>query len=183
MKRTAGIALLTLCSLSAQAGPADPGLLVGVSGMLTSYEIDGDVFDDEAVGGKLSVQYRINRYIGIEGSWLDSGNFSEDTNPAGPGGGVDVDLHGITIQAIGYLPMPSEDIQVYGKGGIYDFDQNLDTDSGSSSRGADGLTFGAGAQIAVSSKVSLRLEGDWFDLDGGDFWTVSLGVNWHFGPL
>jgi hypothetical protein len=61
MKRTAGIALLGLFTLSAQAGPADPGLLVGVSGMLTSYEIDGDVFDDEAVGAKLSVQYRINR--------------------------------------------------------------------------------------------------------------------------
>ena len=101
MKRTAGIALLGLCSLSAQAGPADPGWLVGVSGMLTSYEIDGDVFDDEAVGGKLSVQYRINKYIGIEGSWLDSGNFSEDTDPANPGGDVDVDLDGMSIHAVG----------------------------------------------------------------------------------
>ena len=81
MKRTAGIALLGLFTLSAQAGPADPGLLVGVSGMLTSYEIDGDVFDDEAVGAKLSVQYRINRYIGIEGSWLDSGSFERGHRP------------------------------------------------------------------------------------------------------
>jgi opacity protein-like surface antigen len=183
MKRTASVALLGLVSMAAQAGPADPGLLVGVSGMLTSYEIDGDVFDDESVGGKLSVQYRINKHIGIEGSWLDSGNFSEDTDPAGPGGDVDIDLDGVTIQVIGYLPLGSEDIQVYGKGGVYDFDQNLDTDSGSSSRGADGLTVGAGTQIAVSSNVSLRLEGDWFDIDGGEFWTVSLGVNWHFGPL
>lgn len=183
MKHTAGIALLGLFSLSAQAGPADPGLLVGVSGMLTSYEIDGNAFDDEAVGAKLSVQYRINKYLGIEGSWLDSGNFSQDSDPANPGGGIDVDLDGISIYAIGYLPLASEDIQLYGKGGIYDVNQNLDTDSGSSSRSANGITLGAGTQIAVSSKVSLRLEGDWFDLDGGDFWTVSLGVNYHFGPL
>jgi opacity protein-like surface antigen len=181
MKRIAGIALLGLYSLSAQAGLADPGWLVGVSGMLTSYEIDGDVFDDEAVGAKLSVQYRLNKYFGVEGSWLDSGSFSQDTDPANPGGSVDVDLDGISIYAIGYLPLASEDLQVYGKGGIYDVDQNLDTDNGSSSRSADGLTVGAGTQIAMSSKVSLRLEGDWFDLDGGDFWTVSLGVNYHFG--
>jgi opacity protein-like surface antigen len=183
MKHAAGIALLGLFALSAQAGPADPGLLVGVSGMLTSYEIDGDVFDDEAAGAKLSVQYRINRYIGIEGSWLDSGNFSEDTDPANPGGDVDIDLHGLSIHAVGYLPMSSDDIQIYGKAGIYDFEQNLDTDSGSSSRSASGITLGAGTQIAVASNVSLRLEGDWFDIDGGEFWTVSLGVNWHFGPL
>lgn len=183
MKRTAGIALLGLFALSAQAGPADPGLLVGVSGMLTSYEIDGDVFDDEAVGAKLSVQYRINRYIGIEASWLDSGSFSEDTDPANPGGGVDIDLDGLSLHAVGYLPMSSDDIQLYGKAGIYDFEQDLDTDTGSSGRSASGLTLGAGTQIAVSDKVSLRLEGDWFDIDGGEFWTVSLGVNWHFGPL
>ncbi len=181
MKRIAGITLLGLYSLSVQAGPADPGWLVGFSGMLTSYEIDGGVFDDEAVGGKLSVQYRINKYLGIEGSWLDSGSFSEDTDPANPGGSVDVDLDGTSIYAIGYLPMSSEDIQLYGKGGFYDVNQNLDTDTGSSNRSASGLTFGAGTQIAMSSNVSLRLEGDWFDLDGGDFWTVSLGVNYHFG--
>lgn len=181
MKRITVITLLGLYSLSAQAGPADPGWLVGFSGMLTSYEIDGDVFDDEAVGGKLSVQYRINKYLGIEGSWLDSGSFREDTQPASPGGSVKIDLDGASIYAIGYLPLASEDIQLYGKGGFYDANQNLDTDTGSSSRGASGLTFGAGTQIAMSSNVSLRLEGDWFDLDGGDFWTVSLGVNYHFG--
>ena len=181
MKRTAGIALLGLCSLSAQAGPADPGWLVGISGMLTSYEIDGSVFDDEAVGAKLSVQYRFNKYFGIEGSWLESGNFSEDTDPANPGGKVDVDLDGTTIYAIGYLPFATDDLQLYGKAGFYNLNQSIDTDTGSRSRGADGLTFGAGTQIAVSSKVSLRLEGDWFDLDDGDFWAVSLGVNYHFG--
>lgn len=181
MNRVAGIALLGLYSLSAQAGPADPGWLVGASGMLTSYEIDGGLYDDEAVGGKLSVQYRFNKYFGIEASWLDTGNFKVDTDPANPGGGVSVDLDGMSIYAIGYLPLASEDFQVYGKGGFYDINQNIDTDTGSSSRRADGLTVGAGAQIAMSSKVSLRLEGDWFDLDGGDFWTVSLGVNYHFG--
>lgn len=183
MKNAAGIALLGLFSLSAQAGPADPGLLVGVSGMLTSYEINGDLFDDEAVGAKLSLQYRVNKYLGIEGSWLDSGKFRDDTNPDSPGGSVNIDLDGMSIQAIGYLPLGSEDIQLYGKAGIYDFDQKLETDAGSSKRGANGLTFGFGTQIAMSSKVSLRIEGDVFDLDGGDFWTVSLGANYHFGPL
>jgi opacity protein-like surface antigen len=181
MKRIAAIALLGLYSLSAQAGPADPGWLVGISGMFTKYEIDGDVFDDEAVGGKLSVQYRINQYIGIEGSWLDSGKFRDDTNPDSPGGSVSVDLDGMSIYAIGYLPFGSEDLQIYGKGGIYNVKQGLDTDTGSSSRSAQGLTVGVGTQIAVASNVSLRLEGDWFDLDGGDFWAVSLGVNYHFG--
>lgn len=181
MKRISVIALLGLFSLSAQAGPADPGWLVGISGMFTKYKIDGADFDDEAVGGKLSVQYRINKYIGIEGSWLDSGKFRVDSDPANPGGNVGVDLEGMSIYAVGYLPFGSEDLQLYGKGGIYQVDQNLDTDTGSSSRNASGLTFGAGTQIAVSSNVSLRLEGDWFDLDGGEFWAVSLGVNYHFG--
>ncbi|MFZ1624438.1 MAG: porin family protein [Gammaproteobacteria bacterium] len=180
MKRIFVIALLGLGSLSAQAGPADPGWLVGISGMFTKYEIDGKAFSDEAVGGKLSVQYRINQYVGIEGSWLDSGNFREDTDPANPGGNVGIDLEGMSIYAIGYLPFGTEDLQLYGKAGIYNVDQHLDTDSGSSSRGAQGLTVGVGTQIAMSSKVSLRLEGDLFDLDGGDFWTVSLGANYHF---
>jgi opacity protein-like surface antigen len=96
---------------------------------------------------------------------------------------VDIDLDGLSIHAVGYLPMGSDDLQLYGKAGIYDFEQDLDTDTGSSGRSASGLTLGAGTQIAVADTVSLRLEGDWFDIDGGEFWTVSLGVNWHFGPL
>ena len=89
-------------------------------------------------------------------------------------------MKGFTANVIGYVPL-SDDLNDFGKAGFYRFDQYLDLDGFGTSRQADGLTLGAGVRVAVADQASLRLEGEWYDLEDADFWTVNLGVDFYFG--
>jgi hypothetical protein len=184
MKRILGVAILglsALSSVSAQAGTGDPGWQLGIAALFGDYSLQGGAIDDNSVGAKVSGQYRFNQYFGVEGAWLSTGNF--ETDAASSNGGVDakISLQGYQLDLIGYLPWSPDNVQIYGKFGMYDLDQDLDFD-GTTSRSANGITAGLGFGMAMNERILVRLDGDWYDFsDDADFWTVSLGAYYHFG--
>jgi len=178
------LATIAACALMmpAHAGTSDPGWRVGASVLFSEYSLDNNTIDDSSMGFKGYAQYRFGDYFGIEGGFLTSGEFEEDTNPAAPGGKATVTATGFSLDLIGYLPLRTENFQLFGKAGYYNIDQDLEIDGGNgTTRSADGLTGGIGAEFGVSENLAIRLEGDWYDLDSAEFWTVGLGVNYQFG--
>ena len=182
----ASAALLGAIALPAHAGPdrlgAREGWQIGAGALYGDYQLDGGAIDDSAVGFKAWGQYRFNKYLGLEVAFLSTGDFNEDITPTAGGGNATISAQGFSMDLLGYLPFSPEAVQMFGKVGFYRLDQDLQIDSAvSTSRFSDGFTAGAGADIAVASQVTLRIEGDWYNLDSADFWTVDLGVSYHFG--
>ncbi|MBL8225407.1 MAG: porin family protein [Chromatiales bacterium] len=182
-------AALALALTASPAWAADETSIWNFGGAVVfgNYSLDDDTIDDDAVGGKVFLGYRFNRWIGVEGSWLRSGEIDDDLDQDNPGGEVEVDLGGFTVSGLLYAPLPTDDLVAYGKAGYYRLGQDLDvfdrdgqvTDS--SSRTITGLTLGAGVRVRVAPRFDIRAEGDWYDIDGGDYWALSLGADYRFG--
>lgn len=183
MKRILAAAILGLATLGAQAGTDESsGWQLGLAILFGDYSLQGSAIDDNAVGAKASGQYRFNRYLGIEAAWLNTGDFNTDAVSDNEGVVAEVKLDGYQLNFIGYLPWSPENIDIYGKLGMYDLDQNLDSTTGDSTRSADGITAGLGFGIDMTERFTVRLDYDWYDFsDDADFWTVSLGGYFNFG--
>jgi opacity protein-like surface antigen len=185
MRHTAllsGVVLLAVGTSPAQADPEEAGWRIGAGGTFSKYDQSGAAgISDTSMGFKAYGQYRFNDWFGFETAWAYTGEFEEDTTPGEAGGTAKFSGKGPVFSAIGYLPWGPEDVTFYLRTGFYRLDQELELDGSTASRKADGLTAGAGTQIAVAEHLSLRVEGDWYDLDGADLWTATLGFNYHFG--
>lgn len=178
----ASTALLAVPAIPAHAGPADEGWRIGGAVLFSEYSLDNSAIDDSSVGFKGYAQYRFGNFLGIEGAFFNSGEFKEDTTPAAAGGEATVTATGFSLDVVGYLPLTTETIQLFGKAGYFNLDQDLEIDGApGSTRGADGMTVGIGTDIAVAEQLAIRLAGDWYDMDGADFWAVGLGLNYQFG--
>jgi opacity protein-like surface antigen len=176
------MALAAAASAPVLADAAAPGWSVGGGAVFSEYKFDNGTVDDSAVGVQLGGMYRFNSAFALAGDYYRSGNFEEDSDPAAPGGNVEIDFNGWSLTGVAFLPMAGQDLELFGKAGFYRFDQNLTIDDGASeARRADGLTVGVGALIAVADNVSVRLAGDWFNVQSSDLWSVSLGAVYRFG--
>lgn len=179
--------LLMAATLPVQAGVADEGWHVGISGIFGDYELDSGEISDNTAGVQGHVQYRFNRTFALEGTYFTLGDFEQDDTVSGTPGTIPeslakIGINGFTAGIVGYAPLPSTNFQLFGKVGFYRVNQDLEIDGvDSGSRDSDGLTLGVGAEIAMSEQWGLRLDGNMFDLDGADFWTAGLGVTYQFG--
>lgn len=188
MKRCLTAIILGLAATSALAEsdlfPVDDktGWNAGIAATFAEYSFNTGQLDDSAAGFKVFGGYRFNKWFGLEGSYYDFGDFNDDLDPPNPGGGITIQMDGLTGSALVYAPLETTEFDVYGKVGYYSFDQQLLLDdTGSESNSPSGMLLGAGARFYVSEQLAVRAEGEWFDIDNGDLWTLNVGIEYLFG--
>jgi opacity protein-like surface antigen len=194
MKRFA-LAALAMAALSVQAQETAPAeddggqwrLLAGgafsdFDGTAATVAGVGPVaIDDSQIGFTVGAQYKFNSWIGIEGAYLNTGDFSTDATPGSSSTKVELSYSGFSIAGLLYLPLPGDEIDFFAKLGFFDLDRDLAVDSAlGASGGEDGAVYGLGAAIGVSDELGIRAGFDVYDVEAADLFVVTLGVEYRF---
>lgn len=154
---------------------------IGGGASFNDFEDDNNIIDDNQVGFALWAQYQFNKWIGIEGGYLNTGDLEGRIGTGADREKFDVALRGFDIAGVVYAPLGQEDIDVYAKLGFFDFDVDLSSNGFIDSSGhQDGAMAGAGAVVQIADQWGIRAEFDWFDTDNSDFWNAVIGVEYQF---
>jgi len=170
------IVAFAVTSFGAHAADGDSPWRVGIAGTFTEYSFDDKSIDDNAVGVRVIAEYRINEYLGLGATFLNTGKVKDRT----PAGRASITLEGFTAGVLGYVPLPGDEIELFGKVGYFSLDQDLRVADTFQSRRTNGLTLGAGGRVSMTDRIGVRLELDWFDTKNSDFKLVSVGVDYQF---
>lgn len=177
------VALIGLgCSAAAFTAQADQPLYFGAQ--YSQQSVDDASWDFGVLSGV--VGYNFNEIFAIEGR-LGLGIQDEEYSGAFTSAKVSVD-HSYSVLGKASWPV-METLSVYGIAGFnktkYDFKINDAGDNFNDSYSEDGLIYGAGAEIRISSNLSLNFEyavlpelGD--DEDNLDVDSISAGINYRF---
>lgn len=151
---------------------------------------------DHDTGYKLYGGYQLNRYLGLQGGWVDLGEmgFTATTAPAGTLAG-DVRFQGATLDVVGTLPV-TERLSVLGTVGVgYLRSRGTFSSSGavrmpypgtSTSERHAGLKYGAGLAWRFSDAWEMRAEAERFRVrdtvgNRGHVDLLSVGLVYRFG--
>jgi len=183
MKRIIMVAIcLALAFIASDASAQDDtkaGWQIGASVVTGQLDRDDGLIDNNAFGFQLFTQYRFNNWFGIEGTYYNSNEFSTDAIK--PGKAVEVLYKGPQIQGIFYIPSPMEELDIFVKGGYFDFNVSSTIGGDNSGSGSDsGVVFGAGMALKFTERMSFRTALDWYDVADAKLWTFGLGLEYHF---
>ena len=170
--------LATMAAFPALA--VDNGIYLGGSVGQSGVDIDDIGFDDgdfsgDATAFKVIAGWRFLDWLSIEGNYVDLGSADERVD----GDLFEVDASGLSVSAVGFLPIGPVDL--FARVGVINWDADISIE-GLGEVGDDGtdLTYGVGAQFRVWG-LSLRAEYEQFDIDDVDTVDlISLGVTWTF---
>ena len=157
--------------------------------------LDGDkVLEDGLNGLNIHIGNRFNKHLGAELGYFRTRN--ESTNIAagdsvGPGVvaaapfQTKVQLQGITLDALGYLPLgQSERFELIGTAGVSWIKADAELDGVSDDSSELGFRLGAGAQFNVTEQINLRglvrYQSADFDDVADRAYTYTLGMNYSF---
>jgi hypothetical protein len=134
-----------------------PGVFLG--GNYGGFKARGGEFDDdrdlvEAVGG-----FRLNRYLALEGNYIDFGEYGSSLASA------DVDGWGVAFT--GRLPL-TRTFGVYAKAGQFFWDAETEVAGIRDDQDGDEPFYGVGVDFAITERVQLIAEYNRFDVDLDD---------------
>ena len=180
-KTLVAVAAASFGMLSFAAQAADNGIYlggsVGQSGVQYDESFEGQNlnFDASATGYKVIAGWRFLDWVAVEGNYIDLG--SGDDRVLGEK--VESDVSGISLSAVGFVPLGPVDL--FARVGAINWDADLDSPGlgGSASDDGTDLTYGIGAQFRVWS-LSIRGEYEIFDISNADTDMFSIGVTWTF---
>ena len=180
------VALLLLVGVA--MAEDEPKFFVGTAATFSDYKGDPSYpIDDSGLGIQIYAQARANSWFAIEGGYFSTGEFTRDIDP-GNNGTVDISLTGFNIAAVGFLPIfpdAENDLDLFGKLGLYDFDidqteQDGNSPNPSSLGHSTGLYAGVGIVLNISSNIGIRTEALYYDVDNADLWALNMGVQIGF---
>lgn len=131
-----------------------------------------DEFEDEREAYKGFVGAMLTRHVGIEASYIDFAEASDN--------GFDADADGVAIAALGQLPL-GQAASLYAKGGLLSWDIDVQGPLGTSADddGEDPF-YGFGARLGLAGALGLRLEYERFELDNTDVDLASANLEFRF---
>lgn len=184
MKRTTKVAIclfIAVIASNANAHDANSGWQIGASVVTSELTRDDNIVDDSGFGFKLHAQYKFISWLGLEGAYYYSGEFSSDASSAG-GDRVELLYKTFVVQGIGYIPLPWDEVELFVKAGFFDADVDSTINGANAGKGSDdGAVFGAGISVHVTENFHFRTDFDWYNASGADLWSVGLGLEYHFG--
>jgi len=176
------IAMAAMFLTGLPAYSADNGIYLGGSVGQAGVEFDQAIegfdadFDASATAFKLIAGWRFIDWLSVEANYVDLGSADDKVL----GEKLESDVSGITLSAVGFLPVGPVDL--FARIGAINWDADLeapDLDIRGSEDGTD-LTYGVGAQFRVWS-LSVRGEYEIFDIEDADSVDMfSIGVTWTF---
>ena len=179
MKRLLPFAVLG-CLLLGSAAAAGDGYLgaslgqssVDVSGQAASFQLDD-------MGWKVYGGYKLYRWFGLEGTYMDTGNLDETQ------GDVRIEAHAqvFSVSALGILPFTPR-AELFAKVGAATWNsESTVTESGDPAKrdtnGTD-ITWGFGLAWNFAERWGLRLELEYFTFENEDSRFGSLGIRYTF---
>ncbi|HRJ52886.1 MAG TPA: outer membrane beta-barrel protein [Candidatus Thiothrix moscowensis] len=118
--------------------------------------------DDKDVAWKVFGGARFDPMWGAEAAYNKLGTTSKTGNTSGSSAGLENELTGISVAAVGYVPVATQ-IEAFGKGGAIFWDrETTQTAGGATTSSKDEGTsplLGAGVQYQVNDNLHLR--GEW----------------------
>lgn len=158
----------------------DNGIYLGASLGQSGVDIDevglanGD-FSADATAFKVIAGWRFLDWLSVEGNYVDLGSADERVD----GENFEVDASGLSLSAVGFLPIGPVDLFARLGAINWDADVSIEGIDVGSDDGTD-LTYGVGAQFRVWG-LSVRAEYEQFDIEDADTVDlISLGVTWTF---
>ena len=183
-------AVISLASLSAyshadnmsNSDAAENGIYVGANyGYL---KVDGDDdFDDNSDVMQGLVGYKFNKYLALEGSYINFGDYGN--------GLANAETDGYTAALKVMLPI-ADRVELYAKGGQLWYSTDYDVVGFSGNDDGEGVFAGAGVAFKVTDRFLINAEYTWYDAEinvdnvanGGktdtDFNQASIGVEYRF---
>ncbi|MGI2067030.1 porin family protein [Shewanella sp. MF08487] len=161
---------------------AENGIYVGANyGYL---KVDGDDdFDDNSDVMQGLVGYKFNKYLALEGSYINFGDYGN--------GLANAETDGYTAALKVMLPIVDR-VELYAKGGQLWYSTDYDVVGFSGNDDGEGVFVGAGVAFKVTDRFLINAEYTWYDADinvdnvanGGktdtDFNQASIGVEYRF---
>jgi len=186
--RTVLIVAVGLWAASGMTQEVEPGGYIGIG--LGKWNYDEAIlgfgnFSDSATYTKLYGGYRFNEDWAFEASWETTDTVEQNATIGIFPTRVGLEFEPISLRAVAFLP--------YSWGSFFAgfgyFDGDLEgfseVDQGATvtrlefSNSTNGATFLWGVQLDFSS-LSLRLEYEWWDIDGADSDQLGVGLHWRF---
>ena len=161
---------------------AENGVYVGANyGYL---KVDGDdEFDDDNDVLQGLVGYRFNKYLALEGSYIDFGHYGNNLSRA--------ETDGYTAGLKVTLPI-TDRVELYAKGGQLWYSTDYDVVGLSGNKDDEGVFAGAGVGFKVTDRFLINAEYTWYDAEINldnvtngsdtetDFKQASIGVEYRF---
>lgn len=131
------------------------------------------VLEQNSAAGKIFGGYNLNRFLGLELSYVNLGSSYTDVY------NNSFTQEGVSYEVVGYLPI-SPTVDLFGKVGMFNWTASNNYYYYASVQGTDS-DYGFGISARATQQLWVRGEYQKFNnVDGGDVNLVSVGLSYHF---
>ena len=182
MKIQSIIAATAIVALTPTLVSADDGLVLtaSVGSAELSESFDGFNVDADSTAYRITVGWRFNDYLTIDGGYQNFGRFDQTFDDAGMPIRISLKADGFTLGGVGNLPI-SDRVLLFARAGAFFWDGDAEINDVTAAKPEDtNFYFGAGVRFDLTDKLSASADGSRFELDGTSSTVLSIGLNYRF---